>query len=182
MQGDPQVVVITGPPGTGKSTLASSAAAMLGAPVLGWDWAMAALTGFGELQRVLEAGDRAQYRSVGWSILWNLATQQLRDGRSVILDGLARADEIAVTRDLAGRHGAACTVVVTRCSDPEIHRTRVVGRIRAIPGWHELDWADVARTVAAWEEPPGADLVLDAAAPLAENVGRLAGAVGSHAA
>src|SRR6185295_1132329 len=104
MQGGSQVVVITGPPGTGKSTLASAAAAMIGAPVLGWDWAMAALTPFDRIQAVLEAADRAQYRTVGWSILWNLAAKQLRDHRSVVLDGLARAEEIAVTRDLAARH------------------------------------------------------------------------------
>ena len=128
---------------------------------------------------VLEAGDRAQYRSVGWSILWNLAAEQLRDDRSVILDGLARAEELAVTRDLAGRHRAGCTVVVTRCSDPEIHRSRIEGRIRAIPGWHELDWPDVERSARrTGRSRRGRTSSLDAVAPLAENVGRLAGAVG----
>ena len=36
----PVVVLVTGPPGTGKSTLAEHAAGLLGAPVLGWDWVM----------------------------------------------------------------------------------------------------------------------------------------------
>ena len=44
---------MTGPPGTGKSSLAERAAAELGAPVLGWDWVMASLTGFGGIQGAL---------------------------------------------------------------------------------------------------------------------------------
>ena len=35
----PHVVLVTGLPGTGKTTLAERVAPPLGAPVLGWDWA-----------------------------------------------------------------------------------------------------------------------------------------------
>jgi hypothetical protein len=31
------------------------------------------------------------------------------------------------------------------CSDVALHRSRVVGRRRNIPGWHEVDWNHVER-------------------------------------
>lgn len=169
----PTLVLFTGPPATGKSTLADAAAAVLGAPVLGWDWAMAGLTGFEPIQAAMRGMDPPSYRSVGWSILWNLATAQLRRGASVVLDGVARAPEIARTRALAGAEGATSLVVATSCADPALHRSRVDGRIRGIPGWHELTWDHVAHVVASWELPADADLHLDAADPLETNTSRL---------
>jgi hypothetical protein len=64
-------------------------------------------------------------------------------------------------------------VVVTRCRDTDLHRSRVEGRSRHIPGWHELDWDHVAGFLGRWHEPAGADLYLDATDPLADNVARL---------
>lgn len=178
MTGGPRLVVLTGPPGTGKSTLASAAAGALAAPVLGWDWAMAALTDFSDVQAVLKAMEPHRYRALGWSILGNLAVAQLRAGRSAVLDGVARTPELERCRRLAAAEGADCIVVVTRCSDRTVHRARIEGRRRGIPGWHELDWADVARSVDRFEEPTDADLALDAVAPLDDNVARLLGLLG----
>jgi predicted kinase len=80
----PTLVLISGPPGTGKSTLAEVAAEYLSAAVLAWDWAMAALTEFAEIQAALRSLDHPTHRRVGWSILRNLAVAQLREGRSVV--------------------------------------------------------------------------------------------------
>ena len=90
----PLLVVCTGPPGTGKSTIANEVAARLGATVLGWDWAMGALTWCEPVQDALASLDRVTHRRVGWSLLWNLAEEQLRLGRSVVLDDVARAGEV----------------------------------------------------------------------------------------
>jgi hypothetical protein len=52
------LVLVTGPPATGKSTLAERAAAMLAAPVFSWDWAMAALRPFTTIQWAFRVMDR----------------------------------------------------------------------------------------------------------------------------
>lgn len=164
------VVLLTGPPATGKSTLADRAALSLSAPVLGWDWVMAALTGFETVQAALRDLPHLEHRRVGWSILWNTATAQLRRGASVVLDGVARDVEIAHTREVAEANGAACLVIATSCVDRELHRQRLERRVRGIPGWHELDWEHVAGVLERWEQPVDADLYLDAVHPLDQNL------------
>jgi hypothetical protein len=172
----PTLLLMTGPPGTGKSTLGEAAARTLGGPVLAWDWVMAGLTRFDGIQAALREMDRPAHRSVGWSILWNLAVAQLRQGRSVVLDGTARAVEVDGTRRTAADAGARCVVAVTSCRDVAVHRARVEGRLRGIPGWYELDWDHVSAFLARWEPPPG-DLCLDAMDPLADNIAALEGSL-----
>ena len=60
--------------------------------------------------------------SVGWSILYAIARSQLRRGRSVVLDGVARAAEIDTGEHLALDENAAFVVVFVECPDPVVHR------------------------------------------------------------
>jgi predicted kinase len=166
MNPPPILVLFTGPPGTGKSTLADCTAGLLEAPVLGWDWVMAGMTSFDQVQATLTTLDHVTYRKVGWSILGNLARAQLREDRNVILDGVARQTEVVEIRRIASEEGARCKVILTGCSDPHLHQLRLQGRARAIPGWHELDWDDVARFISGWQPPSDVDLALDTSQPL----------------
>ena len=169
----PLLVVVTGVPGTGKSTVADAAAGLLGAPVLAHDWAMSALRPYPELQSALDAMEPPGHGVVGWSILNALAQAVLRRGRSVVLDGVARAPEIEWCRKSADEHGATLMVIMTECSDLNVHRSRIDGRRRLIPNWYELDWDRVQPTLASWEPPRVVDLRLETGDRWEDNVTRL---------
>lgn len=164
------IVVITGPPCTGKSTLAEACAAALSAPVLGWDWAMAGIAVCEPVQQEVDALDRPAQRRLGWAILTSLAEAQLRNGRSVVLDGVARGEHIEMVRDVASRNGARSIVVLTSCSNRARLRDRVQDRSREIPGWYELDWDHVGSYV--WDPPTDVDYTVDTS--LNPNTNRLA--------
>jgi predicted kinase len=173
MEEPPVLVVVTGLPGTGKSTVADAIAGMLGTAVLAHDWAMSGLRPYPEVQAVLDTMEPSGHRVVGWSILCALARAQLRQGRSVVLDGVARSDEVEACQHTAREESARCLVVATHCSDPARHRARVEGRQRRIPNWYELDWSHVAQAIPAWVPPERAALTLDAADEWSHNESRL---------
>ena len=167
------VVLITGLPGSGKSTMAEVAGRALGAPVFGHDWAMSGLRPFPEVQEALDAMGQRGHRGVGWSLLWALARSQLRLGSSVVLDGVAREPQVEGTRQVALEEGAGSLVVMTSCRDAGLHRSRVEGRQRQIPNWYELDWDQVDRARSSWVAPGGLDLVLNAGEPVEQNADAL---------
>ena len=163
------LVLVTGLQGTGKSTIAARCADLLDAPVL------AVGLGHGGADTVRACpSDTGGPRSPdvprgGWAVMWQLSRAELQRGRSVVLDGLARSDEVTGTRALAAEHGVECLVVLTTCDDPELHRSRVDGRTRGIPGWYELSWDHVAETRRTWKPPADVDVVLDCGQPVEHN-------------
>lgn len=173
-----QLVLVTGLQGTGKSTVADALAEALGAPVFAWDWFMGALTPFDAVQATLRSLDGPTYRAIGWALMLQAARAQLRRGLPVVLDGLARDDEIGATRSVARDFGIESHVILTTCADARVQRARIEGRSRGIPGWHELRWEDVERTRASWTRPSDVDVELDTMLPVADVIATAIRAIG----
>ena len=164
-----RLVVVTGWTGAGKSTMANAIADDLECAVGSFDWLMSGLRAFPEVWEVVELPVERQ-RSIGWSLLSRFAEQELRRGRSVVLDLVARDAPREQWVALAAQYDAAVSVVECMCSDPALHRARVEGRRRDIPGWYELEWEQVERGRAAYVPLAEPKLVIDAVTPFVDNL------------
>ena len=163
-----QLIVFSGLPGTGKSSLAEATGRRLGIPVFSKDVLEAAIIRAGMTEH---EDARQQLGWAGYELLTTLATRQLRLGQSVILDAVTSTASIRnAWRALANTRGAEWRVIECVCSDEEIHRSRLEGRKRGIAGWPELTWSDVERVrgyFTPWQE---AHLTVDAMATFGENL------------
>jgi predicted kinase len=165
-----QVIIFTGLPGTGKSTLAEQVARMVGAPAFAGDWLMGGLK---PARAALARLDRSEYAAAWFGLLSTLVARQLMLGQSAIVDDVLGEGQAALWREIAGQFSARLYLIECTCSDESVHRARIEGRIRGIPGWHEIGWDHVERMRA--EVPPLTEdrLTLDAMEPVEDNVRRV---------
>jgi hypothetical protein len=71
---------------------------------------------------------------------------------------------------LAAKYKAGFCVIECVCSDEQLHQSRLNGRQRHIPGWHELNWADVLAVRERFEPWVEGRLVVDAVNDFDANV------------
>ena len=162
-----KLIVFSGLPGTGKSTLAESVAKQQRVPVFAKDWLEASLLSNGLMPTITEK----PLGFASYDLLTTLAERQLMLGQSVILDSVASTETIRdAWRKISKQYGADWRVIECVCSDQAMHRSRLGIRKRNIPGWHELTWSDVEKVkqyYAVWEEE---HLILDMVNPFEENL------------
>jgi predicted kinase len=165
-----QLILFSGLPGTGKSTLAVAVARVLGMTLLEKDRLEAAVVGAGLAH--VQPG-MASLGPAGNDLFFALLERQLQLGASVVADCSAQSQRSRdTTAALCARYGARRVAVHCICSDRLLHRSRIEQREREIPGWFELTWEDVERSrthFEAWREPV---LVLDAVVRPEVNLAR----------
>ncbi len=163
----PSLIVFTGLPGTGKTSIAEAVARELSIPVFAKDWLEATLIRC-ELQ---SAQNGPPLGSAGYQLLTTLAERQLQLGQSAILDSVASTLSIrAEWRVLAQTYQAEWRVIECICSSEAAHCERLSVRQRGIPGWHELDWSEVERVKAYYAPWNEERLILDMMNPLTDNI------------
>ena len=64
----------------------------------------------------------------------------------MVLDGVARAPQIESLRRLAKEAGVRLFVIMTECSDVELHRSRIEGRDAVSLVRAQLDWSHVEQS------------------------------------
>lgn len=160
----PVAILVAGVPGAGKSTLAEGLARELRAAVFSTDWQLGALTPF----RVLTDENLIPLAEM---MMVGALARQLQLGLDVVLDAPGHEVEVrARYQRVAESLGARFVGVECVCSEPDVHRSRVEGRDRGIPGWRPtVPWEHVQRMQGLWEAWPEPHLVMDSAKQDAET-------------
>ena len=162
-----KLIVFSGLPGTGKSTLAEALGIYFGTPVFARDWLEATLVRC-ELQATQE---NKSLSWAGYELMTILAERQFILEQSVILDSVAATQTIRSTwRELAQKYEVDLFVIECTCSDESVHRSRLKDRRRGIPGWHELTWSDIEKVKQYYYTWEGERLVLDMVNRFEENL------------
>ena len=158
------LVVMSGLPGSGKSSVADALGARLPAVVLSVDPIEAAIVRSG-IPQSYETGVAA------YEVAAALAVDQLSLGIDVIADAanLEREGQ-DVWRGVAERTGAPLRVIEVVCRDQLEHRRRFEARRRRLHGFTEPGWDEVVRRRAAAAPWSGEHLVLDSMAAPESNL------------
>ena len=160
------LILFSGLPGTGKTTLARRVAQALGAPLFAKD----------RLQSVLWVHGTADRATAdGYHLLLDQADEQLALGISVVLDAVFPLPGFREqAREIAARHGARFRVVYCFCSDEAAWRARMAGRRQLVPHWAPVGWEEVERLAALYTPwAPGTALPVDACDGVDENLARV---------
>lgn len=163
----PTVIVVTGLPGTGKSAIADLLAQHLGAPAFSGDWLLGALK---PAAAALATLDRQTYLELYRTLLRSLITRQLQFNQSAIVDAIVPDEVLEDWRRLTSDHHGTLVVIECVCTDGALHRQRIGGRVRNIPGWHEVGWDHVQRMKSEMAALRSERLVLDAVNLLDDNL------------
>lgn len=139
------LVVMAGLPGTGKSTVAESAAALLGLPVVSVDPIESA---------ILSAGIDADQPTglAAYLVTETIAEAVISTVGGVVVDAV---NAVEPAREqwvkLAARRGIPIRFVEVVCSDEAVHRARLEARGRQLAHIAEPTWHAVEQSLDEWE-------------------------------
>jgi len=142
------LIVFSGLPGTGKTTIAKALAGQSGAVYLRIDTIEQAIRDAGFLEQGVG--------SSGYQVANALALSNLLLGRTVVVDCVNPvAESRQAWRDTALSAGMPLVNIQVVCSDPHEHQRRVESRTSDIPGLTPPTWQSVlAHEYEPWAESP----------------------------
>ena len=159
----PTLIVLSGLPGSGKSTVAEGLSRTLSIPLFSIDPIEAAMWRGGL--------SKDQTGIAAYDVAIALADEHLRLGHSVIIDAVNPIEAPrAAWRSLAAKYRAEMKIIECVCGDEAVHRQRVEARVRNIAGMPEVTWDRVQRRRAEYEAWTDARLTLDTSAKSAEQL------------
>ncbi|QQR52736.1 ATP-binding protein [bacterium] len=134
-----RLIVLSGLPGSGKSTVAKAIASELHLPIYSVDPMESA---------IIKAGFDRSFKTglAAYLVAETLADEQLSLGQTVIIDAanyVREAQEMWIK--LANKHGAELKVIACICANETQHQERIAKRVRALHGIPEITWSDVEK-------------------------------------
>lgn len=161
-----KIIVISGLPGSGKSTVAEGLAKKLGLPLFSVDPIESSIIKSG-IKRSFETGLAA------YIVVETLAAEQLRLGLSVIIDAVSPVQEARdMWKKLAKKYSAKLYIVECIIND-ESHKQRIASRMRNLHGIPEVTWEDVEnrrREYSPWNEER---LIIDTSGTVESNLKKI---------
>ncbi|HEY3680779.1 MAG TPA: ATP-binding protein [Bradyrhizobium sp.] len=158
-----KLVVVSGLPGSGKSTIADGVSRALSVPVFSIDPIEAAMwrNGIAKNQTGIAA----------YEVAAALAGEHLRLGHSAIIDAVNPIEAPrAGWRALAANYQAELKVIECVCASEATHRQRIEARRRNIDGMAEIPWSRVLERRAEYEPWTDQRLTLDTSGGTAESL------------
>jgi predicted kinase len=152
-------IVVAGPQGTGKTTLAAALGRALALPVLSRDPLMEAY--LDRYPRWARRWLRGAAGRAGLRCQTALLARHLQAGQSVILECVAPSRATRAWRRMTQAAGGRYLAVECVCSDAAIHQARLRAR-REAAGGRGISWRQARATMRRYRPDPRADFVADA--------------------